>query len=237
MAHQDEYALLHAFFGDSPHGIFVDVGANDPFQGSTSWPLEQVGWSGILIEPIPHLAKRLTESRTSRVFNCACSSRENASKTKTLHVHSVNPGWSSFHKDESPWLGDDFQEIQVDVRTLDEVLEEAEIPAGFDLLAMDVEFHEVSVLEGLDLARWKPRLIFVEDHAYDHNLLRYLRSHDYKFFKRSCMNSWFVPSDSPLTPSFSDRWAFFRKYYLGFPFRRLKRRLAPLRRAFREWRK
>ncbi|MEX2579453.1 MAG: FkbM family methyltransferase [Verrucomicrobiales bacterium] len=221
----EEHALLHSFFGHSEDGVYVDVGANEPFEGSTSWPLEQAGWSGVLVEPIPRLADALRESRQGRVFNCACSNRDRAGTTQTLHVHSGNPGWSSFHKERSPWLGENAEEIEVEVRTLDDILEEAKVPEGFELLAMDVEFHEVEVLEGFDLERWKPQLVFVEDHAYDHTLLRHLVARGYKFVRRTSLNSWFVPEESEETPSTLERYAFFRKYYLGLPARRLKRKL------------
>ena len=36
--------------------IFVEVGANRPQQDSQTWHLEQLGWTGVLIEPQPDLA-------------------------------------------------------------------------------------------------------------------------------------------------------------------------------------
>ena len=41
---------------------------------SQSWHLEQLGWTGILIEPQPDLAAALRQVRTARVFAVACSS-------------------------------------------------------------------------------------------------------------------------------------------------------------------
>jgi hypothetical protein len=62
------------FFGGSHIGYFVDVGANDPKDGSQTWPFEQLGWEGILVEPQRDLAERLRQERRAKVYGVACSS-------------------------------------------------------------------------------------------------------------------------------------------------------------------
>ena len=57
--------------------------------------------------------------------------------------------------------------IEVPVRTLDDILAEAQAPVPFDLLSLDVEGHELKVLEGFTFARWRPRLVLLEDHVGD----------------------------------------------------------------------
>jgi len=218
----EEAALLRDFFENRADGVYVDVGANDPFLGSTSWIVEETGWSGVLVEPIPALAERLRRERAGRVFNCACSRREDEGKRLRFWIHPENPGWSTFHRETSPWFKDEALEIEVEVRTLDSILEEAGVREGFELLAMDVEFHEIDVLEGLDLARWRPQLVFVEDHVHDHRLLRYLNGKGYRCLRRTGLNSWFIPRDSPRQATLWMKWGVFRKYHLGLPFRRIK---------------
>ncbi len=218
----EEEALLRGFFDNRCDGVYVDVGANDPFLGSTSWIVERTGWSGVLVEPIPALAERLRQERSGRVFNCACSRREDEGKRLKFWIHPQNPGWSTFHREASPWFQDEAVEIDVAVRTLDSILEEADIAEGFELLAMDVEFHEVDVLEGLDLARWQPQLLFVEDHVHDHRLLRHLAARGYRCYRRTGLNSWFIPANSTRKASLWMKWGVFRKYYLALPFRRIK---------------
>ena len=69
--------LVAAFFGDIK-GFFVEVGANDPRKRSQTWHLEQAGWTGILIEPQPDLARELRAKRVAKVFAVACSSPDDA---------------------------------------------------------------------------------------------------------------------------------------------------------------
>ncbi len=47
-----ECEQVMAAFAFQLHGFFVDVGANDPRRNSLTFPLEALGWSGVLVEPL-----------------------------------------------------------------------------------------------------------------------------------------------------------------------------------------
>ena len=73
-----EQKLVREFFEGAQSGFFVEVGANRPQQESQTWHLEQLGWTGVLIEPQPNLADDLRRARSAKVFAVACSSPEAA---------------------------------------------------------------------------------------------------------------------------------------------------------------
>jgi len=81
--------LVAAFFGDSK-GFFVEVGANEPQDGSQTWRFEQLGWDGVLIEPQQDLAERLRQRRRAKVYAVACSSLENSGKSMMLHIAGIH---------------------------------------------------------------------------------------------------------------------------------------------------
>jgi hypothetical protein len=55
-------------------GTFLEIGANDPVLLSQTRHLAQLGWTGVLVEPIPELADRLRLERPdSRVVQAVCS--------------------------------------------------------------------------------------------------------------------------------------------------------------------
>jgi FkbM family methyltransferase len=213
-----EEELKEEFFGPKP-GYFVDVGANDPKAISQSWHLEQMGWSGVLVEPQPALAQKLREQRSAKVFACACSSPANAGKILRLHVAGIH---SSLNPDffVAGMRREDV--IEVPARTLDDILEDASAPTPIDLLSIDVENHEIEVLSGVTLTRWRPRLILIEDLALNLRIHRVLTSRGYKWVRRTGLNSWYMPADSAMTVSPFGRWQFVRKHYLGVPFRHLR---------------
>ena len=187
----------------------------------------------MLIEPQPALADRLRAERKAQVFAVACSSPENAGKTLPLHV--AGPLSSLDRAAMAPGATPETV-IEVPVRTLDSVLEEAGAPAGFDFLSIDVEGHELEVLRGFDIARWRPRLILLEDHVGDLSKHRALKRAGYRIIRRYENNGWYVARGSSDKARLADRWEILRKYYLALPFRLLRnlsRRLRA-RRSFSE---
>jgi FkbM family methyltransferase len=225
-----ETVLKEQYFGDRA-GYFVDVGANDPKDISQTWHLEQRGWRGILIEPQPALAQKLREQRSARVFACACSSPNNAGKTLPFQVSgihsSLNLGFFVAGMRKA-------SVIDVPVRTLDDILNEANAPVPIDLMSIDVESHEIEVLNGVTLSRWRPRLIVIEDLALNLRIHRLLRSRGYKWVRRTGLNSWYIPDDVPYPISPFGHWQFIRKHYLGVPFRHFRETKRKLRDRLRD---
>ena len=210
--------LVAAFFGDIK-GYFVEVGANDPRERSQTWHLEQSGWTGVLVEPQPDLAANLRGERKAKVFAVACSSPENAERILPLHV--AGPLSSLDRSLMAPGSTPEAI-IGVPVRTLDSILKEAGCPTAFDFLSIDVEGHEIEVLRGFDIGRWRPRLILLEDHVADLSKHQYLLAAGYRIIRRYDNNGWYVPRDSFATRQWRDRWEILRKYYLALPFRMLR---------------
>jgi len=221
-----ENELKEQFFGRAAHGFFVDVGANDPVDGSQTWHLERLGWDGVLVEPQRNLAEKLRQRRRAKVYAVACSSPENAGKTMTLNLagiqSSLNP---NFFVPDMVRAG----ASEVPVMTLDQVLVNANAPTPIDLVSIDVESHEIDVLRGFDLRRWRPRLILIEDIVLNRRLHRYLASHGYKWVRRTGLNGWYIPIDQPFSISLFGHLQFIRKYYLGVPFRVMREILRPIR--------
>lgn len=213
-----ETRMVAAFFAGCK-GFYVEVGANDPFERSQTWHLEQAGWTGILIEPQPDLAEKLRAVRKARVFAVACSSPGNAGRMLPLHI--AGPLSSMNRADMAPGAIPEAV-IDVPVRTLDSILDEAKAAAPVDFLSIDVEGHEIEVLRGFDFARWNPRLILLEDHVVDLAKHRFLVANGYRLIRRYENNGWYVPRGSADTIRWTDRWEILRKYYLALPFRMLR---------------
>jgi FkbM family methyltransferase len=210
-----ERELVRAFFGGAT-GFFVEVGANDPQRGSQTWHLEQRGWRGVLVEPQPELAARARQTRKAQVFAVACSSQGGR---RPFHVAGT---MSSLDRATMAPGTQPECTIEIEVRTLDDILADANAPQPIDFVSLDVEGHELEVLRGFDLARWRPRLILMEDHVSDLSKHRYLSSAGYRAMRRTGFNGWYVPADLAARASLTDRWGVLRKYYLALPLRILR---------------
>lgn len=211
-----EQELVGAFL--PPHGFFVEVGAFDPVALSQTFHLEQRGWDGLLIEPVPAHAERL-KSRRARVVQAACGSPSQHGQEMPIYLASTR---SSLRYPYGPAL-------LVPVVTLDSILAEAGV-RHVEFLSVDVEGAEVDVLSGLSFDRYRPKLILLEDFADDLDRHRFMRARDYKRVRRTGNNSWYVPAEMPFPLSAFGRWQIVRKYYLSLPIRRLKKVMNTLRR-------
>lgn len=77
-------------------------------------------------------------------------------------------------------IGRGGQEVSVKVETLNSILEHSGFPF-LNLLTIDVEGHELEVLQGLDLNVWKPKIIVAETWTTPHKeiLCKYLEQFSY----------------------------------------------------------
>jgi FkbM family methyltransferase len=154
-------------------GVFVEAGGYDGFtQSNTYWFERFRGWTGLLIEPVPReaaIARR--ERRRSQVFECALVPADFGERSISIRyggTMSVVPGAGRTREEELSHAEEgarmtrrDGYDLEVPARTLSSVLDEAGIES-VDLLSLDVEGFEASVLRGLDLARHAPRFLLVE---------------------------------------------------------------------------
>jgi len=216
-----EKLAVWEFFGCAEEGIFVEVGANDPKSLSQTWLLERIGWRGVLVEPLPDRAEALRrERRNSQVFEVAVSAPE---KTGEADFH-VAGALSSMDRNVKDYSTDYETVLRVKVATLDSILSEAKIPR-IDFLSVDTEGTEVDVFRGLDLRKYRPRLVLVEDAVLGMKLHRYMMSFRYTLVRRTGFNNWYVPEDSPYRAPLLRRLRLFRKMYLGTPVRAMKFRI------------
>lgn len=206
------------YFQRKPNGVFCEVGANHPIDLSQTYFLEQQGWNGVLIEPLPDNVKLLKENRKAKVFPVACGSPEDDPE---VELHVAGPG-SAITKNLSNWSLEYDESIRVPLKTLDTVLEEAKITETIDFISIDVEGHELNVLKGLDLKKYRPKLFLIEDLVLSLKVHNYMIKQGYKLIKRTGYNNWYIPNDEAYTVPFGDKWKLFRKLYIGTVFRKIK---------------
>lgn len=144
-------------------GVYVDVGANHPVEGSVTKHFFDRGWRGLNVEPSPVMFVELERARPSDTNIWAGAS--SAAGSGRFHFFSQAPGLSTFDdaiaSDHALMLGD--AEVQdVPLVTLAELFAAHLEAPRIDLLVVDVEGAETDVLRGADFGRWRPRVVVVE---------------------------------------------------------------------------
>jgi FkbM family methyltransferase len=160
--------------------VFVEAGAfNGITQSNTLYFERYEGWTGILVEPIPKLAKVCRRTRPDCIVeNVALVSDEYADDTVEMEycgLMSIVKGGLDTQVEEQEHLetgsqfleeGDSVQEVTVPARTLSGILDDHGV-SDFGFLSLDVEGYEAEALQGLDLERHRPKYILVEARSAD----------------------------------------------------------------------
>lgn len=149
---------------DAP-GVYVDVGANHPKRHSNTYALYRAGWRGITVDLDPENCRQLAFARPGDRVVCAALGEHPERRTlyrfAISEMNTLDPGWAKRFVSEGQVLR---EEVDVDVRRLDDVLDEHRdvVSGGIDLLAIDAEGFDFQILRGLDLARHRPTLVLLE---------------------------------------------------------------------------
>lgn len=177
--------------------IFVDVGANNGFYGSNSFPFVARGWRSILIEPHPVAFERLQKlhrgKKRTTCLNIACG--DQAGEFPLYLAINDNTSRATLCTDDSPM----FQRVRsknfkmVRVERLETVLTSLGIAKDFGILSIDAEGMDYEVLLGLDLKEWHPRLIVTEDYKPKVEIKRkHLAAHHYEQVAECDANSFWL---------------------------------------------
>lgn len=194
----DEDRILATMFADAGSQTCVDVGANDGVTGSVSLYFERKGWRCILVEPNPDLCARLRRERKSYLFEGAASDTQGVATLMLAEGGELAHAISSMEPSAKAGIqrhGLSVRAVEVETAPLDHILQSAGVvPGEIAFVSIDVEGHEPAVLKGFTLARWRPRVIILEDNSilFGHGMQKALSRDGYVRFRRTGVNDWYA---------------------------------------------
>ena len=153
--------LIIDYIFKKKNGFYIDVGCNHPVYNNNTFLLHKKGWDGINID---------IDSKSIELFNIFRKNDLNlniaASSKKTvleyLNFHEKSP----INKIKTDHLNQDQseQEIkQINSDTLNSILENSVFKdRKIDFLSIDVEGHELEVIKGFNLEKYKPSIVVIE---------------------------------------------------------------------------
>lgn len=201
--------VRETFFKDKKEpGVFVEIGAARPDYLSVSASFRKLGWKVISVEPNPEFCK-LHRDLGYEVHEYACSDAD-LDDVEFFVVDSKGAEYQggnvSFESFSSLGIQNEFSElydtvknntqvrkIPVKVRRLDTILAEHEPDVKtVDIVAVDVEGWELSVMRGFSIEKFQPRVIILENLFKKDEYVDYMRSRGYGLWKRLEPNDVYV---------------------------------------------
>jgi len=197
-----EDCLLAIFFEFKHSGYFVDVGAFDGVYLSNSYAFEQIGWSGVCVEPDPRYFDLCVKNRPrSKCINAACLEGDQGMIAFRVEEGGLFSGVTTdenfaasiYRNSAVPFVG--FRTVNVPSTSLNTVL--ADHAGPIDFASIDVEGAELRVLRGLDLERYCPRVLVLEANKPEElqALRTYLNERGYRLARSLAWNHFFVHAE------------------------------------------
>lgn len=191
--------LLHQhFFPDKWNGVALEAGAFDGvFENNTKFFEDYYNWKTINVEPLPPVFEELTANRPNSLnLNVALSNRKG---TATLHnpciaTHGNRNTWSSLTPSDLYQKSVKMETtFEVETITYNDLINQAGID-HLDLFVLDVEGHEMEVLESFHEWKIYPSVFVIETgHMTDDckKELKELLSSKYEFKFHSFVNDFY----------------------------------------------
>jgi FkbM family methyltransferase len=145
------------------HGYFVEVGAYDGITYSNTWPLAELGWAGLCIEPILSLYERCVSNHRKHP-DVQCVQRAISDRNAILPLYTDGMELYTLSDKLARSLHADKYIGNLETMPLDAVLMVHDVPQRFDLLVIDVEGMEPEVLNGFCIEYYQPTMVVIEAH-------------------------------------------------------------------------
>lgn len=164
-AQEGEDLILNELLSENVRGYYVDVGAHHPYRFSNTAYFFLRGWTGINIDAAPGTAAAFSQARPTDVtIECAVGCQEGTMDFFVFDEPALNtlePERARQLERETNYRVKEVRRLSV--RRLDSILAE-HLPAGrvIDFLSVDVEGHELSVVNSNDWQRFRPRIVLLE---------------------------------------------------------------------------
>jgi len=169
--------VLELFARTFPHAAVLQIGANDGVSGDplAAW-FDRTQWSGVLVEPIPHLAASLAKRHAMRenihIERSAIGETDGEARIFRIADSPGAPGWyqqlASFdqsvllkHRGAIPEIDSLVVEERVPVISVKTLLARYAL-SRIDLLVIDTEGYDFRILRQFDLNSVRPTLILFE---------------------------------------------------------------------------
>ena len=159
----EDHALLR-LLRPQADGTFVDVGANDPLEGSNTAFLYSLGWSGLAIDPNPQFAAKFKKARPRDIYLTMGVAERPTSLT--YYEFEYNK-FNTFSEERARRLVSEGNPLtgqqRVECRSLREIVREYLPGKHIDVLSVDCEGLDLDVLRSARLEEMRPTVLIVED--------------------------------------------------------------------------
>lgn len=179
-----EELIIRDFFGDRRGGFFLDVGCAWPIRANNTYYLEKhLGWRGVGIDALEDYAGSWARDRPNSTFVHALVDERTRGDATFFKSGEMGLSSAERYRADGRHFGGSLsvEELRIPTTSLDDLLDRLGV-VSVDLVALDIEGHELKALRGLDLDRFRPGLIVAEGRRP--KIERYMSAQGYEVIER-----------------------------------------------------
>ena len=166
-----EEKFVLSFFDKEYRGKFLDIGCFHPTRHNNTYKMYKNGWRGINIDLNPLTIDLFNFKRRKDInINAAISNNE---ENKTLYFvdelntqNTLEANHLSFLKNHHNLKDEEISKQKIKTKRLDNILDSHAL-YDIDFMNIDVEGHELNVLNSIDFFKYRIKFICIE--MIDHN--------------------------------------------------------------------
>jgi len=169
-------------------GLYIDVGCQHPISNNNTYILYKKGWNGINIDLDKKNIDLFNISRPDDTnINIAVSDK--SGNVNLFYYHDGSP-INTINSQNADYQKNKFKKIKlIKSETLNKILANINFNKKVDYLNIDVEGHELNVLKGFNILKYRPSIISIEYLDYEmkqlelknNNLENIINSNIYKY--------------------------------------------------------
>ncbi len=185
-----EDIFINRIFKNKKNGKYIDVGCYHPFKGSLTAKLYKKNWDGVNID-LSKTSIDLFKMVRGRDINLNVAVSNFDGETSYYENSPINQQ-NSLSK-----INNQQTEIKIKCYTLNSILQQNNLD-NFDYLNIDVEGSELKVIQGINLTKYHPNLITIENNDvlpidyYKDDVYKILTSNNYVFINRIGVTNFFL---------------------------------------------
>ncbi len=153
--------LIVDYIFQKKNGIYIDVGCNHPVYNNNTYLLNKKGWQGINID-IDKKSVELFNLFRKKDFNINLAVSSKKAELEYINFHDKSPiNMIKTNQNQNLHSLEKIKKIKSD--TLNSIIEKSPYhDRKIDFVTIDVEGHEIEVIKGFNLKKYKPSIIVIE---------------------------------------------------------------------------
>lgn len=188
---EGEDLLLRDVFYGKKDGFYVDIGAHHPYRFSNTYFFYLQGWKGINIDPTPGTSNLFSVRDRDLTLEIGVSNTE---KEMDFYIFEEN-ALNTFDKGRvdnllstTPYKLRETKKVAV--TTLEKIFDENLVGQQIDFISIDVEKHELEVLQSNNWNKYRPEIVLIEIldldlENLDNPIHRFLKEKGFKLFAKT----------------------------------------------------